>query len=147
MIKTLCTAFIVFVSFCYQIPAVAEDANFKCEFTKGSQGNWDRSSIEIEILEWEDGPITIAQDPYDPQKFLFISSFGNAELNASYTGFGLTFSSREKGLPMFITVFDTPMIGTESPIYYAVLTRHTMSLLSPIPRQFHGTCSTNYWKP
>lgn len=147
MIKTLCAAFIVFVSFCYQIPAVAEDANFQCEFTKGSQGKWDRSNIEIEKLEWAGGPVMIAQDPNYPQKFLFISSFGNIELQARFTGFGLTFTSRQMGYPMFITVFDTPIIGTDSPMYYAVLTRHTMILLSPTPSQFHGTCSSNYWKP
>ena len=135
----------------FQSAVFAEGTNFQCEFTKGSQGKWDRSNIEIEKLEWADfaggpGPVTIAQDPVEPKKFLFISSFGNLDLQASSTGFGLTFTSKQMGYPMFISVFDTPIIGTDSPKYYAVLSRHTMNIRSPIASQFHGTCSTNHWK-
>ena len=40
------------------------------------------------------------------------------------------------GYPMFISVFDTPIIGTDSPKYYAVLTRHTMAITSPNSSSF-----------
>ena len=112
--------------------------DLSCTFSTGSEGKWDKDKVTINSVIWESGPVNIIKTGKASNEYTMQSKLGNIPLLSKNTGFGPTYVSQQMGYPMFISVFDTPITGTNK--YYAVLSRHTMLLLTPLPTQYHGYC-------
>lgn len=111
---------------------------FSCSFSVGSQGIWSNGSVAIESTLWSSGAVYISKNSGGRNGYIMTSDLGVIDLSGGTSGSGYTFLGNHRGIPILISIFDTPDPGRNG--YYAVLSKHTTIIGSPQAAQYHGVC-------